>query len=146
MLHQVASCLSGKVVALHLGNCTAKSYRCNQDGTVSPVLSRLVCQILSLTDKHGILLFQHAFLPTSVWRLIICPWMRCFQSGIFSLSWLRQPFTSGALQRWICLHLLNLLNASTIHVGISTTSWGLGVECVQPSLDVSCKLCFLLLY
>ena len=28
-----------------------------------------------------------------------------------------------------------------IHLGISTTSGGLGVECLQPSLDVSGKLC-----
>ena len=27
------------------------------------------------------------------------------------------------------------------HLGISTTSWGLGVECLQPSLDFSGKLC-----
>ena len=28
-----------------------------------------------------------------------------------------------------------------LHLGISTTSGGLGVECLQPSLDVSGKLC-----
>ena len=27
-----------------------------------------------------------------------------------------------------------------LHLGISTTSGGLGVECLQPSLDISCKL------
>ena len=29
-----------------------------------------------------------------------------------------------------------------LHLGNSTTSWGLGVDCLQPSLDVSGKLCF----
>ena len=36
---------------------------CNEGGTVSPFLSRLACQILSLTDKHGITLLP-AYIPT----------------------------------------------------------------------------------
>ena len=48
ILHRIAFCLSDKVVALHLDNSTVKAYLCNQDGTVSPFLSRLACQILSL--------------------------------------------------------------------------------------------------
>ena len=56
MLCKMAFCLSGKVVALHLDNSTAKAYQCNQDGTVSHFLSRLACWIMSLTDKHGITL------------------------------------------------------------------------------------------
>ena len=63
MLHRMAFCLSGKVVALHLDNSTAKVYLCNQGGTVSPFLSRLACQILSLTNKHGITLLP-AYIPT----------------------------------------------------------------------------------
>ena len=63
MLHRMAFCLSGKVVALHLDNTTAKAYLCNQGGTVSPFLSRLACRILSLTDKHGITLLP-AYIPT----------------------------------------------------------------------------------
>ena len=55
--------LSGKVVALHLDNSTAKAYLCNQGGTVSPFLSGLACWILSLTDKHGITLIP-AYIPT----------------------------------------------------------------------------------
>ena len=46
MLHRMAFWLSGMVVALHLDNSTAKAYLCNQDGTVSPFLSSLACQIL----------------------------------------------------------------------------------------------------
>ena len=54
--HRMAFCLSGKVVALHLDNSTA------QGGTVSPFLSRLACQILSVTNKHGITLIP-AYIP-----------------------------------------------------------------------------------
>ena len=63
MLCRMAFCLSGKVVALHLDNSTAKAYLCNQGGTVSPFLSRLACWILSLTDKHSITLLP-AYIPT----------------------------------------------------------------------------------
>ena len=65
MLHRMAFRLSGKVVALHLDNSTAKAYLCNQGGTVSPFLSRLACGILSLTDKHGITLLPsiHSYPP-----------------------------------------------------------------------------------
>ena len=56
MLCRMAFHLSGKVVALHFDNSTAKAYLCNQGGTMSPFLSRLACQILSLTDKHGLTL------------------------------------------------------------------------------------------
>ena len=63
MLCRMAFCLFGKVVALHLDNSTAKAYLCNQGGTVSPFLSRLACQIQSLTDKHGITLLP-AYIPT----------------------------------------------------------------------------------
>ena len=31
MLHRMAFCLSGKVVALHMDNSTAKAYLCNED-------------------------------------------------------------------------------------------------------------------
>ena len=56
MLHRMVFHISDKTVALHLDNSTAKAYLCNQGGTVSPFLSRLACQMLSLTDKHGITL------------------------------------------------------------------------------------------
>ena len=62
-LCKIAICLFGKVVALHLDNNIAKAYLCNQGGTVSPCLSRLACQILSLTDKHSITLIL-AYIPT----------------------------------------------------------------------------------
>ena len=65
MLCRMAFCLTGKVVALHLDNSTAKVYLCNQGGTVSPFLSRLACQILSQTDKHAITLLP-AYIPTHI--------------------------------------------------------------------------------
>ena len=75
-----------------------------------------------------------------MWRPIICPGIRCFQSGIFSLRWLRLLFTFGTFQRWTCRYLLIPLNASIITLRISTTLGGLGLECLQPSLDSSGKL------
>ena len=63
MLLRMAFCLSGKVVALNLDNSIAKAYLHNHGGTVSPFLSRLACQILSLTNKHNITLIP-AYIPT----------------------------------------------------------------------------------
>ena len=51
MLCRMAFQLSGKEVTMHLDNNTAKAYLCNQCSTVSPFLSRLACQILSLTQQ-----------------------------------------------------------------------------------------------
>ena len=92
-----------------------------------------------------LLLFQHTFLPTSVWRQIICPRIGCFQSGIFSLRWLRHLFTFGAFQRWTCWHLLILLNASIImswNLYYLWDAWGW-----MPSTILGCfrqVTCFLL--
>ena len=63
MLCRMAFCLSAKVVALHLDYSIAKAYLYNHGGTVSPFLSRLACQIPSLTDKHCITLIP-AYIPT----------------------------------------------------------------------------------
>ena len=65
MLCKVAFWLSGKVVALHLDNSTAKAYLCNQDGTASTFLSRLAFCILNLADIHGITHIP-AYLPIDV--------------------------------------------------------------------------------
>ena len=124
MLRSMAFCLSGRVVALHLDNSTAKAYLCNQGGTVSPFLSRLACRILRLTDKHGITLLPAYILPTSMWRQIFCLGIGCFQSGTFYLKWLRQLFAFGAFQRWTCWHLLVLLNASIISLWKLHCLWG----------------------
>ena len=63
MLCRMTFCLSGRVVALHLNNSTVKAYLCNQGGTVSPLLSRLACWIMNLTNKHGIILLP-AYIPS----------------------------------------------------------------------------------
>ena len=68
-----------------------------------------------------LLFFHHTFLPTSMWRKIICPGIGCFQSGTFSLKWL---FTFGAFQRWTSWHLLILLNASIISLWKLYCLWG----------------------
>ena len=81
MLHRMAFCLSGKVVVLHLNNSNAMAYLCHQGGTVSPFHSRLACQILSLTDKHGITLIP-AYIPTHLnvesyylsWNWLLLEW------------------------------------------------------------------------
>ena len=111
MLCRMAFCLSGKVVALHLDNSTAKAYLSNQGGTVSPFLSRLACWILSLirvapSTSSG----SGSFLPLGP--------SRGGPPGIFSF------YSMPAL----------------FHFGNSTASGGLGVECLQPSLEISGKL------
>ena len=87
-----------------------------------------------------LLLFHHTLLPTSMWRPIISPRIRCFQSVIFSLRWLKQLFTFGAFQGVPAGIFSFYSMPALLHLGISTTSGGLGVECLQPSLDVSGKL------
>ena len=124
MLHRMAFCLSDKVAALHLDNSTAKAYLFNQGGTVSPFLSRLACWILSLTDKLGISLLP-AYIPTHLnVEADFCPRISCFQSGTFSLRWLRELFTFVAFQRWTSWHLLILLNASIISLWKLHCLWG----------------------
>ena len=124
MLHRMAFCLSGKVVALHLDNSTAKAYLCNQGGTVSPFLSRLACQILSLTNKHGIILLQ-AYIPTHL--NVEADFLSQDQ---MLLEWHLLPqvaqtaFHFGAFQRWTCWHLLVLLNANIILLWKLYCLWG----------------------
>ena len=63
MLHRMVFHLSAKVVALPLNISTTNAYLCNNDGTISPFLSRLSCCILDLANKHGITLIK-AYIPT----------------------------------------------------------------------------------
>ena len=120
MLHRMAFCLSGKVVVLHLDNSTARAYLCNH-GTVSHFLSRLACQIQSLTTKHGITLLP-AFIPTQLnveadylsWDWMLPEWHLLPQVA----------FAFGSFQRWTCWHLLILLNASIISLWKLHCLWG----------------------
>ena len=63
MLHKVTFWLSGKVVALHLDNNTAKAYLCNQGGTASHPFSRLACCIVNLAIKDDTTPIP-AYIPT----------------------------------------------------------------------------------
>ena len=75
-----------------------------------------------------------------MWRQIICPWISCFWSGTFSLKWLMQVF---AFARGGPTGIFSFYSMPALfHFENSTTSGGLGVECLQPSLDFSGKLCF----
>ena len=125
MLYRMAFCLSGKVVALHLDNSTAKAYLCNQGGTVSPFLSRLACWILSLTNKHGITLLPgiHSYPPQCGGKLSV-PGLVASGVAPSPLRWIRQLFTFGAFQRWTCQHLLVLLNTSIISLWKLHCLWG----------------------
>ena len=82
------------------------------------------------------LLFQHTFLPISMWRPITCHAIGWFKSGIFFLILPKQLFTFGVYQRWICWHHPIPLNVSIITPWEHNNSVGLGVECLQPSLTV----------
>ena len=77
-----------------------------------------------------------------MWRQIFCPRIGCFWRGISSLRWLGQLVTFGAFQRWTSLASSHSAQCQQLcHFGNSTASWGLGVECLQPSLEISGKLC-----
>ena len=120
--------LSSKVVALHLDNSTAMSYLCNQGGTVSPFLSSLACQILHLTNKHGIILLP-AYIATHLnVRQIICPGIGCFWVGTFSLRWLRWLFAFGDFQRWPAGIFFFYSMPALFHLGNPTASGGIGLN------------------
>ena len=76
-----------------------------------------------------------------MWRAILCPGVSCFWSGIFSLRWLKWLCAFRAYQRWICWHPPVPLNTIIIAPWKLHYIPGLWVECLQPSLDVSGKLC-----
>ena len=142
MLCRMAFCLSGKVVALHLDNSTAKAYLCNQGGTVSPFLSRLACQILSLTDKHGITLLP-AYIPT--YLNVEADFLSQDQ---MPLEWHLLPQVAQAAFCLWGLPEVDLLASSRStqcqHYFTLETPLSLGafrVECLQPSLEISGKLC-----
>ena len=129
MLCTMAFGLSGKVGALHLDNSTAKAYLCNQGSTVSPFLFRLACQILSLTDKHGITLIP-AYIPTHLnveadylsWDWMLPEWHLLPQvaQAAFYLLGPSRDGPAGILS----FHSMPAL----LHLGISTTSGGLGLN------------------
>ena len=142
MLCRMAFCLSGKEVALHLDNSTAKAYLCNQGGTVSPLPSRLACWILNLTDKHGITLLP-AYIPTHLnlepdflsQDQLLPEWHPSSSGGSGNFSPLG-PSRGGPHGIFSFYSMPTLF-----HFGNSTACGGLRVECLQPSLEFSGKLC-----
>ena len=74
-----------------------------------------------------LLLFQHKFLLTSIWRMITCPRTRCFQSGIFSLGWSSRGGPAGIL----LYHSMPTL----LHLG----ALGLCALDISGKLHVSCS-------
>ena len=111
---RMAFYLSSMVVSLHLDNSIAKAYLCNHGGTLSPFLSRLVCQILSLINKDSITLIP-AYIPTHL--NVEANYLSCSQ---LLLEWHLLPhapkwlFTFGVYQRWICWNPFVPLNVGII--------------------------------
>ena len=140
VLCRMAFCLSGKMVALHLNNSIAKTYLCNQGGTVSPFLCRLACRYC-LTNKHSITLIL-AYIPTHLnvqadyqfQSQLLWEWHLLQIAQVAFHLWSQPGGYTGILP----YHSMPAL----LHLGNTTTSGGLGAECLQPSLDVSGKLCF----
>ena len=141
MLHRMAFHLSGRVVTLHLENSMAKAYLCNQGGTVSSFLSRLACQILSLTNKYSITLIP-AYIPTHLYveadylsqDQMLLEWHLLPQvaHAAFHLWGLPEVDLLASAHSTQCQHYYTL--ESPLPLG------GLGVECLQPSLEVSGRL------
>ena len=115
--HRMSFLLSGKVVALHLDNSTAKADLCNQHGTVSPFPSRLACQILSLSNKHGITLIP-GYIPTDL----------NMEANYLSQDWM--------LPEW---HLLPQVAQAAFHL------WGLPVvDLLASSCSTQCQHYYIL--
>ena len=142
MLHRMVFYLSGKVVALHLDNSTAKAYLCNQDYTVSPFLSRLACLIQCLTDKPGITPIP-AYIPAPPQFGGTLSVLGSVTSGVApspsggSCSFLPLGPSRGGPTSIFSFYSMPAL----FHLGNATTSGGLEVECLQLSLDFSGRLC-----
>ena len=106
-----------------------------------PFLSRLACWILSLTNKHGITLLP-AYIPTHLnveadflSRDQLLPEWHLLPQVV------QAAFPLWGFQRWTSCIFLFYSMPPLFHFGNSTASGGLGVECLQPSLEFSGKLC-----
>ena len=146
MLQRIAFHLCNKVVGLYLDNASAKSYLCNQAGTVSLFLSTLAFHILNLADNHEIASYSSIYLPISMWQMIIFLFLgiiycnvgsRMASSSTHSLSGVSTLGSAGGgfvgILRYQSMSAL-------LYLGESITHGSLGVECFQPSLEVSCEL------
>ena len=109
---------------------------------MSPFLSRLACHILSLTDKHGITLLP-AYIPTHLNVEADFLSSGSVASGVAtSTSGGSGSFSPLGPSRGGPAGIFSFYSMPTLfHFGNSTASGGLGVECLQPSLEFSGKLC-----
>ena len=88
-----------------------------------------------------LLLFQHTVLPIWMWKSIICPGK--VASGVASSSSYSPSYistlgsTRGGSVGILTFHTVS----AVLHFWKSTICGGLGVECIQPSLEISDKLC-----
>ena len=129
------------MVALHLDISTAKAYLCNQGSTSSLTLSRLVCHILNLADKHVITLIT-AYIPTNInVKADYLSWARLVQEWHLFLEQVKQHFALGSTGGWSFCILMYILMSTVLHFGKSTSCGSLGVECFQPSLEISGESC-----
>ena len=142
MLRRMAFCLSGRVVALHLDNSTAKAYLCNPRWySVSFSFQA------GLPDTESDQ--QTWYYPSS--SIHSYP-PQC--GGRFSVSGSPAPgvapSTSSGSGSFLPLGpsrggpagIFSFYSMPALfHFGNSTAFGGLGVECLQPSLEISGKLC-----
>ena len=109
---------------------------------MSPFLSRLACWILSLTNKHGITLTSsiHSYPPQCGGRFSV---PGSDASGVVpSSSGGSGSFSPLGPSRGGPPGIFSFYSMPTLfHFGNSTASGGLGAECLQPSLEISGKLC-----
>ena len=148
MLCRMAFCLSGKVVALHLDISTAKAYLCNQGGRVSPFLSTLAWQILSLTDKHGITLLP-VYIPTHLnveadylsWDWLLLEWHLLPQVAetAFCLWGLPEVDLLASSRSTECQHYFTLetpllLGSLGLNAFSHPCSFQVSYECPPPAL------------
>ena len=99
------------------------------------------CWILSLSDKYSINLVT-AYIPTHLYvEANYLSWGQLLQEWHLPLRWPKQLLPFGVYQRWICWHPPMPLNVSIITPWKHHYIWGCWGECLQPSSDVSGKLC-----
>ena len=134
--------LCGRVVALQLDNSIAKAYLCNQGDAVYFFLSRPAFCILNLANKCGITIIP-AYIPTHLyveasylsWGMLVperhllphnCPssFPTLESTGVGSFGFLMYQSISALVD-----------SRKTIAFR------SFGCECIQPSMEVSDKLC-----
>ena len=134
--------LPGKVDALNLDNSPAKLYLCNQGSTISPF-----CFQISLPNIESDQQAQYYSYSSVHFYPSLCGgWlsvMGSVASGVASSSSDGPSSFSpvGSMRGWSASILPYLSMLALFHLESAITLRGLRVECLQPSLEVSGKLC-----